>query len=116
MNIYRILAVTLIAVSLTLVGCGGGGGGSSSGSGSENTSNILPDQNTDIGEVAENDEGVDPSLLLPVGNGSEGDQYADAGNGDNPGYVAANPEPTTAALAALGLAFLATRRYGRRTE
>ncbi len=151
MNIHRILAVALIAVSLTLVGCGGGGGGGSSNSGN-NTSNTdnqggqngnneqasTGDDNTggdsqanhgnpdaeqnppgdNEEQVAENDgDPIDPELLLPVDNGPGGNDnpIVDAGNGNNPdyGYLAANPEPTTAALAAMGLAFLATRRYGR---
>ena len=64
-------------------------------------------------------EGIDPELLLPVEEVAQlpgtnpldpqDDPYSPA----NPGTIAANPEPTTLALGAMGLAWLASRRLGR---
>lgn len=104
---------------MTLVGCGGGGGGGGGDqSGSQGTQSQQSTQGNE-GE-GENDfavqtegEGADPLLLGPVDDGDG--QFALLSTNNDPGYLAANPEPTTAVLGALGLAaLLTTRRWGRR--
>jgi hypothetical protein len=126
MHIHRLMAIALIATSVALVGCGGGGGGSSKKSSNNNTPSTTPivqdDQQQPATQGPTDDDladlGGDPSdpeLLLPVDTGNPGgDDLALNTDPNGPGQIAANPEPASAALAAMGLAFLATRRYGRR--
>lgn len=139
MNIQRLLAIALIASSVALVGCGGGGGGGSSKKSSNNTpataapvvqddlaSNPGDDDSQqpitqtpnegELDELADNGDPSQPELLLPVDPVNTSDDLALLPDALQPGQIAANPEPATAALAAMGLAFLATRRYGRRQE
>lgn len=131
-NIQNILGLTLLCASLTLVGCGGGGGGDNAQNNEDTQVETTPEEVVEATEeeqgteeqgddtlalhgepdeevVEENNPVVDVELIQPV------EEVAVVPSDlDEPGAIAANPEPTTLALGALGAVFLASRRYRRK--
>lgn len=126
-NIQKLLGLSLLCASLTLVGCGGGGGGSGDGGGNaqNNQNNQVAPPPLEIVEVQDDDSValhgvpveeiveesnpvVNTELIQPVENVA-----VLPSDLDKPGAIAANPEPTTIALGALGAVFLVSRRYRR---
>lgn len=140
-RIAGIVLVTAALALVGCGGGGGGGGGNSNNNngnqnqqpgGDDNQQAQTPvdenaGENTGDDEMANHGnpdqeqpgEGIDPELLLPIEEVAQvpgtnpldpqDDPYSPA----SPGTIAANPEPTTLALGAIGLAWLATRRLGR---
>lgn len=130
-NIQKIFGLSLLCASLTLVGCGGGGGGGDGGNNDQSNqgnevqtapeATLPPTAEPDDDAVAlhgapvvevveevveESNPVVDVELIQPVENVA-----VVIGDLNQPGAIAANPEPTTLALGALGVVFLASRRY-----
>lgn len=130
-NIQKMLGLSLLCASLALVGCGGGSGGGGGGGNNNNNDEAqvnTPDETVVVAPVVEEEEVkqhgtpveelaelpeesspvVDIELIQPVEDVAVTPQDLNA-----PGAIAANPEPTTLALGALGAVFLASRRYRR---
>lgn len=115
-SFHKMLGLALLCGSLTLVGCGGGGGGGSSSNNADSApvaSAQLPELELEVDGAPEDSTPViDTELIQPI------EEVAllpeDLDNAQNPSAIAANPEPATVALGALGVVFLASRRYRRK--
>lgn len=127
-NIQKMLGLSLLCASLTLVGCGGGGGSGGGNSNNGEPEADAPVETVFVAPVVEEEEvathGVPVEELAEVPE--ETTPVTDIeliqpvetvavlpGDLDQPGAIAANPEPTTLALGVLGAVFLASRRYRR---
>lgn len=112
-QIQKMFGLVLVCGSLALVGCGGGGGGGG-GSNDAEAQSAAPETELVVNHGVPDAENpvIDTELVQPV------EQVAvlpeDLDNANNPAATAANPEPATVALGALGVVFLATRRYRRK--
>lgn len=131
-KIQKMLGLSLLCASLTLVGCGGGGGSGGNSNNNDQDAQVIIPEAPEVPEVAvapvveevvqhgvpveeiaevpeeESNPVVDVELIQPVDQVAVSVQDLNA-----PGAIAANPEPTTLALGALGVVFLASRRYRR---
>ena len=120
-NLHKMLGLALMCGSLTLVGCGGGGGGGGGGGSNDvETAPVAlapapaPEEELVVGHGAPEDENpvVDTELVQPVEDVAVLPE--DLASNPNPNATVPTPEPATVALGALGVVFLASRRYRRK--